>query len=232
MEQAAIIDSMKGALYHLGLPGVFFASFIGNVIPYSAVPYLAFIAAYSAGMETESRIAIALVGGAGAASGKYVLYGIARYAGRFLSERRKEELSYFQEILSKGAMGFLAVFLFAALPLPDDVLYVPLGVARYNFILFSLAVFFGKVFLAGIAVFLGRQARWLLMTTFETGHLLLGIIALIAATVVLLMVLLFTNWKLVFITLTEKGAWEASKVFLREILLVLTFRHESFRKRV
>lgn len=214
-----------------GLIGVFIASFIGNVVPYSAVPYLAFIAAYAASFESESRLLIAIVGGIGAALGKYVLYGASRYAGRFLSRQRREELEYFSRIFKRKGAGLIAIFLFAALPLPDDLLYVPLGVAKFSFPLFALAVLVGKIFLSAIAVFLGSQARWFISESLEGGYLVAGIIILLIATVAFLAAVIYIDWKKIFFTLTEKGGWQATKMFCQELFLVLTLRHPSMRGR-
>jgi len=225
------LSSISHAFEEFGLLGVFLASFVGNLIPYSAVPYLAFIAAYAASFETQSRIIVTIIGGTGAAFGKYALYAISRYAGKLLSKEKREELSYFEKILSRKGFGVLAIFIFAALPLPDDILYVPLGIAKYNFTFFALSVLFGKIFLAGIAVFLGSQARWLISTSIEGGHLILGIIILLIAMIIFIMIVIFTDWKKVFITLTEKGGYRAFIVFLKEIKQIMCLQHPSIRKR-
>ena len=225
------LTNLGTLLEKYGLVGVFIASFIGNVIPYSAVPYLAFIAAYAASFESESRLLIAVVGGIGSALGKYVLYGASRYAGRFLSQRRREELEYFSKIFSRKGAGLVAIFLFAALPLPDDLLYVPLGVAKFNFPLFALMVLLGKIFLSAIAVFLGSQARWFISESLEGGYLALGIIVLLIATAAFLAAVIYIDWKKIFFTMTEKGGLEAARVFCRELYLVLTIRHPSMRGR-
>ena len=223
------LTNLSLLLEKYGLIGVFLVSFIGNVIPYSAVPYLAFIAAYAASFESENRMLVALVGGFGSALGKYVLYGASRYAGRFLSNRRREELEYFSKIFSKKGAGLIAIFLFAALPLPDDLLYVPLGVAKFNFTLFAVAVLLGKIFLSAIAVFLGSQARWLISESLEGGYLVLGIVALIVATVLFLMAVIYIDWKKIFFATTGEGGMAAMRVFCRELYLVLTFRHPSMK---
>ncbi len=214
-----------------GLFGIFLTSFIGNAIPYSAVPYLAFIAAYAAATETASKLAIAISGGIGAAMGKFLLYAIARYAGKRLSKEKREDLMYFQDLFRRKKTDILLIFLFAALPLPDDVLYVPLGLARFNFLKFAVTVILGKVFLVGFTAFLGSQARWLIETSIGGHYLLIAIIALIIATIYLLLIIFYTDWKKIVKVLSEEGKLVAFKVFMKEMFNILLLRHPRLRKR-
>ena len=142
----------------------FVISFVSNSIPFMTVPYLALIAGYGALLNDDvERLLVGVGGGLGAALGKMVVFYFGREFHRVLSEETKENLEFFAKAFQHGV--FIAIFLFAALPLPDDVLYIPLGVAGYNPVLFFIAVALGKTFLTLGAVYfgdvLGQAAAWL-----------------------------------------------------------------------
>jgi len=229
MEQS-LAEALLRSVQQGGLLGVFFAGFVGNAVPFSAVPYLAYIAAFSASAENVSRVGVAVVGGVGAALGKYALYAIFRNASRALPESMQESLAYFNEVAAKGLLGFFVVLLFAATPLPDDVVYVPLSAAKFSFPAFAAAVLLGKVLLTSLAVFFGAQARWLITTSLESGHALLGVGGLVAATLILLVVVFAVDWKKVALALAAEGVRGGLRTFLKELFLLATFRHTSLKK--
>ena len=123
--------------------GVFLVSFLGNAIPYSTIPYLILIAIYGGAFNVYGQIYVAIIGGLGATLGKIVVLLLGRAARATLSEETKKNLEIFNKI-SERSMAF-AIFIFAALPLPDDVLYVPLGVSGYNMLRFFISALAGKI---------------------------------------------------------------------------------------
>jgi membrane protein DedA with SNARE-associated domain len=157
-----VLSGVIEAIAKYSIEGVFVVSFIGNVIPYSAIPYLAFVAAYAVAVPTTSKVEIAISGGVGAALGKIVLYLAAKYAGKKLSEKKREELSSFKTLFQRKHLDLILIYLFAALPLPDDVLYFPLGVSGYNLTKFVVAVVAGKITLVGLTALWGEQVGWLI----------------------------------------------------------------------
>ncbi|MET1128370.1 MAG: VTT domain-containing protein, partial [Thermoproteota archaeon] len=129
----------------------FFIAFFGNVIPYMTVPYLVAIAGYGAALPGFGSKAIAAVSAAlGAGLGKVVVFSMGRSIHRVLPQGTRENLSVFASAFRRGV--FIAVFIFAALPLPDDVLYVPLGVAGYSLLYFFVAVTLGKLVITSLAI--------------------------------------------------------------------------------
>jgi len=139
-------------------------SFVSNAIPFMTVPYLFVIAQYSAFIDSVyEKVLIAISGGLGAALGKLVVFYMGQGVHHVLSEEKREDLEYFVRMFRRSM--FLAVFLFAALPLPDDLLYIPLGIAGYSPLLFFLAVASGKIVLTALAVLFGdavrRLSEWL-----------------------------------------------------------------------
>lgn len=214
-------------LRSIGLGGVFLISFISNVIPYSAMPYLAFVTAYSIAAPYE-RLLITLLGGLGATLGKVVLYLISELIGKKIGKARRENIEYMKKIV-KGKSAFLVIFLFAALPLPDDVIYIPLGIVRYSLLWFILPLFLGKTLLVGLFSLLGVRARWVLEYSIQSGLLYLTIPLLFLLTIEIILIVFFVNWMRVYMTYEEKGVKEGLRVLLQETILVLRLRHPDLR---
>ncbi len=135
-------------------PGIFLISFISNSIPFIGIPYLNFLVVASPFLRIEETAIVAIISAFGASLGKIVIYFIGTGVRMTLSEKTKENLAFFEKIFEKW--GILAVFIFAATPLPDDVLYIPLGIARYKLVNFFLAVFCGKIVVTFLAIFMGK----------------------------------------------------------------------------
>ena len=94
-----------------GVLGVFIVSFLGNVIPYSTIPYLFFIVVYTAFIhDIGVKIAIIVSGGLGAALGKLVVYYIGRTARIILSEESRRNIELFTRLAGRGI--FFAVYFF------------------------------------------------------------------------------------------------------------------------
>lgn len=231
-EEAGLFESIVALVNQYGLWGVFLASFIGNAIPYSAVPYVAFILAYSATSSLESYLAVSLAGGLGATLGKILIFTVSRIGRKSLSEETKENTEYFVSLMKRKYMGFLIIVLFAITPLPDDVIYVPLGIAGYELLNFILGVFIGKFFLVLLVFMLGKGAYSILETSFNSHYIWLGLSLLVLATFYLILMVFYLDWKKVILTLTEKGLKEALLQFLKETYLILTFRHQNLRKKL
>jgi uncharacterized membrane protein YdjX (TVP38/TMEM64 family) len=190
----------------------FVISLVSNAIPFMTVPYLFIIAQYGALMDNAyAKIVVSVAGGLGAAVGKLIVFYMGQGVHRMLSEEKREDLEFFVQMFRRSV--FLAVFLFAALPLPDDLLYIPLGVAGYSPLLFFAAVALGKVFLTTVAVVfgdaVGRLGRYLssLLGVKEgtatyglTTTILLVALGLLATYIVIRM-----NWKKIVYAYNEYG---------------------------
>jgi len=189
----------------------FVISFMSNAIPFMTVPYLALIAGYGALLDDNvERLLVGIGGGLGAALGKVIVFYFGREFNRVLSEKTRENLEFFAKAFQHGV--FIAIFLFAALPLPDDVLYIPLGVAGYNPVLFFVAVALGKIVLTLGAVFfgdvMGQAATWLQavlgLSSSEPNPAITAALLLAASLVVTLMIMRM-DWRRVVEVYNDYG---------------------------
>ena len=186
-------------------------SFLGNVIPYSTIPYLIFIVEYGLAIGSPVvRMGIAILGGIGAALGKVVVLLIGFAARKVLPEKTKKSLELFMKLASKSA--FIAVLIFAASPLPDDILYIPLGTMGYSPFKFFAAAVVGKIFITYMALLFGGIIRFIV----GESSILAAIVSLVA-TVILFLLLIKIDWEKIVEDLTLKG-WK--------VLLLHTVRHQ------
>ena len=215
----SLLLQAKDLIDKYGVLGVFLISFIGNAIPYATMPYLALIAALAMkkGLTLWDMIVWSVVGGLGAALGKVVVYLTGLGTSELLPERVKKNLEIFSRIAQRGI--FIAIFLFAALPLPDDVLYIPLGIARYPLLKFFIAVWAGKVVITFLSILFGKTYS----VVMEEYNISFGtsMIILIVVTIILTIIISRMDWIRIGIALSERGVGYALVVAGDELLKAL-----------
>jgi membrane protein YqaA with SNARE-associated domain len=140
----------------VGYLGAFFISVLGNATILVPFPYIG-VAFILGGLRDELTMTfvfdpwiIGLIAGLGAMLGEMTGYLIGYGGGRLLNEGQTNSFKKFVDSHPK-ATPFVIWFL-AATPIPDDVLIVPLGAARYSWWKVGLSQLIGKsMFLMGIA---------------------------------------------------------------------------------
>ena len=203
-----MFEQLGELIYIYGPLGVFLVSFLGNVIPYSTIPYLIFVVQYGVAIGNPLiRIGIAVLGGLGAALGKVIVLLIGFAARKVIPEKTKKSMKLFMKLAGKSV--FVAVLIFAASPLPDDILYIPLGAMGYSPFKFFAAAVIGKIIITYMALLFGGIIRLIV----GESSVLAAIVSLIA-TIVLLLILVKVNWEKIVEDITFKG-W---KEFLKEII--------------
>lgn len=217
-------------LREYGPLGLGVLAFISNLVPGFPAVYLSLLASYALlvrGVQ-ESLVAILSVG-VGAGLGKFALFTLSGLIGSRIGfvRRRREALRPLRA--RRGGLA-LTVFLFAALPLPDDLLYIPLGVLGFNPVIFLLSVTAGKTVMAAIVFLLGAPARWLIdFTVPRVGEVTLAkVLALTAITLVpaiaITYVVVSVDWLKVYKAYAENGEREAARTLAREIANIMRLR--------
>uniref|UniRef100_A0A7C2BK67 VTT domain-containing protein n=1 Tax=Thermosphaera aggregans TaxID=54254 RepID=A0A7C2BK67_9CREN len=147
------LEFLKG----LGFSGIFLISFISNAIPYSTIPYLFWLvpvfALYQGSMF--EYLLLIILSALGASMGKLVVYFIGRGFSKLGEESRiKKNLNILVSEHSNAL--FITLLLFTALPLPDDVIILPLGYAKYSIVKYTAALIIGKIIVTSLAALYGR----------------------------------------------------------------------------
>jgi membrane protein DedA with SNARE-associated domain len=90
----------------------------------------------------------------GGAIGEFSGYVLGFSSRKVIGGRYKKNVDFLGKILSK--FGSIAIFAFALTPLPDDLVFIPLGATHYNPVKAFVPGFFGK-FLLGLTVAYGGR---------------------------------------------------------------------------
>ena len=221
MEMLSIVKALVEVVRVCGgYLGVFAISLVSNSIPFVGVPYLLIVAHYiareSIRLGLPAEVALVAASALGSTVGKIVVYATAASFRAKLGERTKENLRYFVNYTKK--VSFLLIVLFAATPAPDDMMYVPLGVARYPLHLFFFGVFVGKLLMV-----------WLVSMYFRLIYAYLGeelvynpvaALCVAAVTIYLTVAIMKMNWRSVAETYSEKGPLASAKMVLKEFASV------------
>ena len=138
---------------------------------------------------------VAVSGGLGSALGEFSGYVLGYYGRKVVSEERRKKMDFMLKIFEK--YGPATVFVFALTPLPDDLLFIPLGVMRYPFWKAFIPAIFGKVIMTFILAYSGQQSIELIMTFFE-GAGLLGTVITSALLILIIIVMIKIDWEKVF----------------------------------
>jgi membrane protein YqaA with SNARE-associated domain len=187
----------------IGYPGAFFVSFLGNAtillpFPYVGVPFiLGGLRDLVLDMFAFDPWLVGLVAGLGAALGEMVSYLIGYGGGTLIDENQKNGFRDFVQKYPRATP--LALWFLAVTPIPDDVLLVPLGAAKYPIWRVFVPQLIGKtMFLTAIA-WAGRIGMdWIdmflggtdLNNAFTKSIEVIGLLLVILA----IYVLVRTNW--------------------------------------
>ena len=133
----------------VGYLGLGLVSFFGSLIPFVPIPSFILLATMSVGDQFNLH-ALVFLSAALAAAAKQIIFYLSYGGRRIMSARSKERMRPFQRLVKR--YGGAAAFAAAATPIPDDLVYVPLGLAKYNPRRFFAATFTGKVVLHYVIV--------------------------------------------------------------------------------
>lgn len=201
---------------YVGLLGVFLAVFISHFIPFIPLPgYLATVTYVATHSDVVSVTAAVLTTALGATLGKVLVFFYGYGIGRVVMGEEFQYAKKFFDKISKWGID-VAVFIFAASPLADDVLYIPLGAAGYSIRRFFLAVFAGKLLLAS-AIALFTDAALMAVDRY-LGDVRLSIAIVAVATLVVTILVLRIKWSRVLVAYESGGLKSAIREALRSIV--------------
>ena len=168
------------------LLGILVTSFVLNIIPFMG-PSNMLIATSAALLVNADPFTIGFLVALGSALAKSIHYAVTFFVGAFLSEERRKRIDTAGLKLKRWA--FLALFVVAATPLPDEPVVVPLGLIKYNPAKFFASYFIGKLSITIVGAYLGKAGQEFLMPWVGQEILMVAsIILTIIVTVVLLKV--------------------------------------------
>ena len=203
---------MENLLYNLaiqfGFIGVFLVSLIGASSIVFPIPYTVVIFWLSANTNLNP-IFLMISAGVGSALGEIVGYTVGYAAKGVVGEKTRRKFDAMLKVLMKHKNIWpLLIFLFAFTPLPDDLIFVPLGLARFNFFRVFFPCLMGKLAMFYVIIMGGRYTGSLIRSFTEEISPFLSL-TLTLVTAILLGLIVFLIWRIDW----EKFLAKHNKVF-------------------
>jgi membrane protein YqaA with SNARE-associated domain len=198
-----------------GYLGVFLISLVGAMSIFVPIPYTVVIFILG-GFASFDPFLIAVAAGLGAAIGEFSGYLIGMGGRKVIGDKYKKRMDFLTKLFKK--LGPIAIFVFALTPLPDDLLFIPLGVMRYGILQAFIPALIGKFFSNLIIAYSGRLSLEIVKSLFgvegEGTSLLIGTIIGIVLLVIVFIIMFKVDWEKRFakyIGETEKNSSQTSE---------------------
>ena len=181
----------------VGYLGLAIVSFFGSLIPFVPIPSFVLVATMAVGDQFDIHILVIIAALTSTAAKQIIFY--VSYGGRkIISEKTKKRMKPFQKLVKR--YGGSAAFFAAATPIPDDLVYIPLGLAKYNPKRFFIATLLGKFVLYYVIVLISHYMGLSLLEPIlqdiqDPLPVYIGIIALGVAMTVVVILLLRLDWE-------------------------------------
>ena len=148
----SIINSVTNLIYNLGYFGIFIAAFIETIVPIIPSELIFPLAGYvvhSQGLGIEHVIIFGLAGSLGSTLGAIIIYFLALKLGRRIVLKIGKYILISESKLEKSEAWFqkygkVAVLLGRLAPGVRELISIPAGLSRMNFVEFILFTFMGS----------------------------------------------------------------------------------------
>jgi membrane protein DedA with SNARE-associated domain len=177
-----------------GYLGILLISFLGSIIVFVPVPYFPVLVTAAFNQNLDPHL-ISLFSALGAVIAKLIIFYASYYGRNVLSPKIKGRMIPLQRLLGKyGGMG---AFIAAISPIPDDIVYIPLGLAKYSPWKFAISTFTGKFLLNEMIVlgsaYLGKPAIDKLLTGSTSS---LSLVLITIASIIVLGIIIYISLKI------------------------------------
>ena len=137
----------------VGYIGLTLVSFFGSLIPFVPLPSFLLLATMSVGNAFDLHL-LAIISAVNATAAKVIVFTVSYEGRRIIGKKSRKRMRPFERLVKRYGAG--AAFFAAATPMPDDLIYVPLGLAKYNPKRFFIATLTGKLVLSYAIVFISH----------------------------------------------------------------------------
>jgi len=181
----------------VGYLGLTIVSFFGSLIPFVPIPSFVLVATMAVGEQFDIHVLV-LIAALTSTAAKQIIFYVSYGGRKIISEKTKKRMKPFQKLVKR--YGGSAAFVAAATPIPDDLVYIPLGLAKYSPKRFFVATLSGKIVLFYVIVLISHYTGLSLLEPVLQGiddplPVYIGIIALGIAMTLVVILLLRLNWE-------------------------------------
>jgi membrane protein YqaA with SNARE-associated domain len=193
---------MRNFAVQYGYLGIFLISLFGAMSIFVPIPYTIVIFILGGLRDTVGNwvfepLWIAVAAGAGSAIGEFSGYLLGVGGRKVISDKYKKKMDFITKLFKK--YGTIAIFVFALTPLPDDLLFIPLGVIRYSLFRAFIPALLGKFFSNLIIAYSGRLSLQIIGDLFgvegEGTSLIVGTIIGIVLLIIVLIIMFKFDWE-------------------------------------
>lgn len=181
----------------LGYIGLTLVSFFGSLIPFVPLPSFLLLATMSVGDAFDLHL-LAIISAVTATAAKVIVFSVSYEGRRIIGKASRKRMRPFERLVKRYGAG--AAFFAAATPMPDDLIYVPLGLAKYNPKRFFIATLTGKLVLSYVIVFASHYmglslVEPLLEDVKDVSTIYIGIVIFAAMMTSVVILLLKLDWQ-------------------------------------
>jgi len=171
-----------------GYVGAFLVCILGNISIFIPIPFALIVYAFG---STLNPLLLGIVSGLGSTIGEMVSYFLGWGGRKIIESRYGSRLDAVKKLV--GRYGALSVFLIALLPVPDDLLLIPLGMMKYDIKKTFIAMLLGKTLMCISLAYAGAFSFSYLRDVFAAGGVV-GEVASVVLLVVVIIVMLKIDW--------------------------------------
>ncbi|MGD8708477.1 MAG: VTT domain-containing protein [Nitrosopumilaceae archaeon] len=181
----------------VGYIGLTLVSFFGSLIPFVPLPSFLLLATMSVGDAFDLHL-LAIISAVTATAAKVIVFSVSYEGRRIIGKASRKRMRPFERLVKRYGAG--AAFFAAATPMPDDLIYVPLGLAKYNPKRFFIATLTGKLVLSYAIVFISHYmglslVEPLLEDVEDVSTIYIGIVIFAAMMTSVVILLLKLDWQ-------------------------------------
>ncbi len=192
---------MERLAFQYGYFGIFLISLVGALSIFFPIPYTVVIFTLGGLKVGEAWVFepvwIAVAAGIGSAVGEFSGYLLGFGGRRVIGEKYKRKMEFLMKLFDR--FGPIVIFVFALTPLPDDLLFIPLGVIRYSLVRALIPALVGKICMNFIVAYSGRFSVEIIRDIFGVeSDWISGLIGMVLALVLLIIVFVVmfkVNWE-------------------------------------
>jgi len=182
--------------------GVFLLSLVGAMSIFVPIPYT--IVIFLLGKYGMDPFLLMITGGLGSAIGELSGYVLGYYGRKIISQERLRKMSYL--IKAFGRYLPIVIFLFAFTPLPDDLLFIPLGILKYKLYKAFIPSLLGKLVMCYTLAYLGKIGADVILLIFGEEGSWIGSVILFILLIIVLIIMFKVDWEKVLGKYVKVGA--------------------------
>ena len=193
------LDELLLLYDYFGYLGILFVSFIISILFFLPIPYfpLPLIAALNKNLDPHI---ISLSGTVGYVAAKMIIFYLAYFGRNIIAKKSKGRTMSLQKLL--GRYGWIGALVAPIIPFSENLIYITLGLTKYNPWKFAVSVFAGVLlyneFIVWIGVLLGRPFVQSIISEFTNTdnptNIIIAIIVSSAGILITLYLLVKINW--------------------------------------